>query len=269
MALTSDSVLIWGLLYQNVAYAIAMPVCLAAHLLTGATTESTADILPFAAEVASIPTSITLGYTIPAILMALPFPTKVSSDQKQIYMALWQLFPVWIAVIQQVIKRVLGSSSSTLSNSSRAASVWALRFAYAFALGMAAMTHVSSIGLAGAYDLLPRLFNKDIEKYMGLRRTFVPNAYLPEQLMPNITEGAFLLLQWDEIVGSVAVLMWSVLMLIQSWPAKATWAGPLGVLSTAVFTTLVAGPVGCATALMWMRDEVIMERATEVGKKIQ
>jgi hypothetical protein len=263
--------MLWGILYQNVAYAVTIPLTLATHLGTSPGVKappSPSALLAHSPEIASITGSVFVGYIVPAILMALPFPSVVTSDQKQIYMAVWQVFPISVAVLQQVFKRVLSGSSSILAKSSPTTTIWCLRLTYAFALMCAGTTHLQAVSLAGAYDLFPPLFDKNHKGSLGLRRAFVPGGYLPSHKVANVNEGALRFLQYDEYIGSTAVLIWASFMAARAWPKDASSLGAIAAVFIGAFTCITRGPIAAATILLWMRDEIVLESAlVSSGKK--
>lgn len=86
--------------------------------------------------------------------------------------------------------------------------------------------------------------------------------------MPNLGSGAHLLLQYDEVVGSAAVVLWALTLLSRVGNGKVeVRAGQvvgmgMGVVALGLVGLLamwvLAGAAGCAVGMFWVRDEIVL-----------
>ena len=82
--------------------------------------------------------------------------------------------------------------------------------------------------------------------------------------MQSVGAGTLQFLQYDEIVGCSALVLYVGYLLANKWTPKnlGQWVGAaFGGMATLV----LAGPGGLAVALIWARDEIVYQR--EVGGK--
>ena len=107
--LIRSSAICWGLVIQFCTFATFMPLHLAIHLATSPTVSSR-KAKDFAIEqptLLGIPLSMAIGFFIPAIMLALPAPSIQTYSQKQIWLAAWQVFPVYFEIVQGCISFVI------------------------------------------------------------------------------------------------------------------------------------------------------------------
>ena len=100
---TKWSFFLWACAMQGVGYGIIMPIYGAVHLLTSSTAREDRSLLRKSVQMRKIssldtlPWSLTLGYVLPAVMMSLPV---FSSKTHQFLVVVWQLYPVWIVILQ-------------------------------------------------------------------------------------------------------------------------------------------------------------------------
>lgn len=223
-----------------------------------------------------LPFALAMGYGFPSILMCLPAPRIISHDKKQIFLFIWQLFPLWIGLIHygaiQMSRRFLSSkTTSPLKNitQSRAATLRGLRLTYLAAIAIAAITHLGTIFLV--------IFNRQLVPYLpavlvaadpiAVFRLWpaVPNLahYGKIPQVADIAEGFLVLLQYDTVFAGLGVLVWAM------WLRSRVGGRGSGlrVVGSAIWQTALLGPCGAAVGQMWMRDEVVFDRAPAGQKK--
>lgn len=103
--LTVTSLAIWGILIQNVAFDVIIPIYLLIHLSTSPTVSSNDpnDFHIDLPNLSTIPFSMAIGYILPTILAALPSPSVISFDHTQTFLAIWQFFPLWVQLLQYTL----------------------------------------------------------------------------------------------------------------------------------------------------------------------
>lgn len=270
--LTFDSIVIFGLILQNFTFAVTIPVYLLIHLLTspsaslfpGKHTNTVLIVSPI--DLKLLPWSIVLGYVVPSLLMALP-PTIVSSTVHQQFIALWQPFPLWTVVVQWSGKFVynLFATKTSQSDSSQAKSyLKGVGSVYGFVLGLCIVTHLPVLAITllppSAFPessvILTRLSQSD---FFGV---YVPYPPVLGLRFSDLAEGVQNFLVWDLYVGMTAVLLWATLLYRNATGGisnKSSWPKVVWKLLT---WTLVSGPMGAATILLWERD-------ANVGHKVK
>lgn len=255
-----------GLLIQMLAYAVVTPLYLILHLSTSpiARSPSAADINVDMSSLISIPISIAMGYILPAVLLALPAPSVLTFDQKQIFMAVWQVFPVWVDVLQLgtpfLVSMVSNTQKKSATSPTKASSgyIRAVRCVYLFALILAGFTHISAMTLALTSELFPGLF---AAKYVGVfnpSNVFFPSTISMTTQMSSIGRGALLLLQYDGLVGSASLVLWASALFVRAYGRRRSFDRWLSFAAMIILLTALVGPVGCVVALLWARDELVL-----------
>jgi hypothetical protein len=261
-------VAVWGLLVQNLSFAATIPLYLALHLgiSRGVKPEISAIMAP-AADLAALPPAMFLGFIVPSVLLALPAPAYMTYDQKQIVNAVWQVFPLTVAILQRILSRVLTWVYVSLAPFHQDYKITRrlLHFVYASAALMAATSHIAAVTLPLVYDIMPDLFHPYLQS-ISFRSTFVPVmaplGYNSTATVATIGAGAHLFLQYDEILSSAALLLWASYVHICAWE-QVNWVNAR-VLSIAIVGLVVAmGPVGAAVVLLWVRDEEVLRNKAE------
>ena len=271
--LTAFSSAMWGLLMQNITYAVTAPLLLLLHLLTSPTITSRASANSFLvplSDILSTAPSMFLGFAVPALLMVLPAPSIVSYNTKQVFIALWQAFPLWVSILQEccspTVTSLLGLSKA---NARQVDSVIAMRVFYLAILTVAALTHLSTLYLMAMAYLLPVSDVGEYKDAWNFSNVFIPAASTSSFKVNSIGEGAHLLMQYDEIIGNSAVILWALALFITAPPGKLQ----LSQAQTSVFAlvlVIVTGPIGLAVGLVWARDEKAFASAEmETKAKIQ
>ncbi|MCJ1447131.1 MAG: hypothetical protein MMC23_007640 [Stictis urceolatum] len=258
-------VVVWGFLMQNIAFAVVVPILLFLHLGTSSLIKSRRphDFLPSDhAEAFTLPLSILIGYVAPTVLMSMSLH-HVNFDQKQFFNALWQPFPMWVSILQQVFKRI---AAPLLPNGPLLSQCSSLRLAYASAIALAGFTHAIALGLSISALCFPGLFSEVAAAQLHQWAVWVPPIFLKATPLSSLTECGALFLQHDQIVGSAAVLLWAATLAFTE--EEASISKRVSLCVTIPVLALVFGPMGAATGLLWLRDEAIMSRlAHDITRK--
>ena len=111
----------WGLAIQAGSFAVFMPLHLAIHLSTSPSVSSrrSEDFAVKTSRLLSIPFSLALGFFIPAVMLALPAPSILTYDQKQNWIAAWQVFPLWVEISQEIIAFTIATIGGSVPKSSQ------------------------------------------------------------------------------------------------------------------------------------------------------
>ena len=267
--LTRRSIGTWGFFVQNAAYAVIMPLWCIAYLSTSRLVSSKylSDFLVDGPNLVGIAVSIILGYVLPTILMSLPAPSIINYDLKQWLMTFWQFFPAWVSMVQ-VIALYLLSRFRKPSGTASSHTLRSMRVLYAGLLITAGIGQASTMTVMSMSKFFPGLFAPEFVGVFNPSNVFLPAALSPSTTMPSIGAGALLLFQYDHLIGSTSMALWSTVLFINAYKESTTRIDLASVIVGGVVMMALTGPLGYTTACIWARDELIV--AAEVGgKKIQ
>ena len=263
---------VWGVFVQNAAYAVIIPFWCTAYLSTSRMVSSrrVSDLLVNVPNLAGIAISMILGYILPTILMSLPAPSIIDYDLKQWLMTFWQFFPVLVSAVQGVVPYLLPSSGEGNAESN-ANMLRSMRVLYAGLLTIAGIGQASTMTLILTSKFFPGLFAPEFVGVFNPSKVFLPAAVSPSTKMPSIGAGALLFLQYDHLIGSTSVALWSTVLFVNTYRNGATNQSVALMIVGGVIMMALTGPLGYATACVWARDKLIIaEAAADVdGKKVQ
>ncbi|KAJ4405915.1 hypothetical protein N0V82_010227 [Gnomoniopsis sp. IMI 355080] len=264
-----------GFIFQNITYTVSVPIYLIIHLLTSPVADINPSPASFAIDTQDLfvlPLSITGAFIVPTVMMALPAPATVSAASHYTWQAIWQIFPVTQSVTHRLYKRITAplsfkqTSHEQLDDFYRALAL--LSFVPQTALLVVAATPAHLVPDA-VVRYLPGL-TKEVFQHVDLTKAFVPclpwkspvytalnSKVVTAKGLPELVK---LFLQWDVYLGGAAVLAWSVFVYSVARPEKPFLSSILPKL--AVYTVL-GGPVGAATMLLWERDATARQRAAQ------
>ncbi|KAI9702836.1 MAG: hypothetical protein M1836_008050 [Candelina mexicana] len=273
---------IWGLIMQNIAFGITIPLYLTLHLLTSPTTlassskppsaEAASSLIAHPAEFRILPFSVLLGVIVPSILMCLPAPHVVTFERKQLFVIIWQAFPLWISLWQfclsTLLSVILGPGASFRSAAERKAGVLhALRHTYVFAFTVSSVTHIAGLTLSITSLLCPAIFAPAYPPLFHPFRIFVPMNPFSSAKVSSIGEGSLSFLQYDIWIGCAASILWAAVLNRNAHKETMGLKGWLDLLAKVLCSILLAGPGSALVALMWSRDELVLVDVEEMTSK--
>ena len=273
MSTDEISIGIMGVLVQIAAYAVVMPLYLIIYLSTSPLMSSKrlVSFLVESSALAAIPVSLAVGFVLPATLMSLPAPSTISYEQKQTFVVIWQMFPVWVAILQAVLPYLAGwltQARATGPNSSQASELIALRKLYTLLILVAGIGQISTTTLILTSNLFPMLFATEFQGVFNTSRVFVPVAASASVKMSSIGSGAHLLFQYDELIGSTSIALFSVVMYTCARQKMKSDQSIAFLASRGLAAALLTGPSGFAVACIWARDELIAQEQDENKKEL-
>lgn len=266
----SNSAIFFGLAAQVLTFAFATPLYLSLQLLTSVTAEKpTADnIRAPSAVLKALPYVFLVGMLVPSNLMVLPLSETITPDLKQIFIALWQPWPAYVAVLLYIANLFFSGNSNAASQTVEK-SRSNLRHVYAFAFGNAIIAHQLTVVLSLTTVAAPFLFQKRFAEALHPFKVFetpLPWAS-PAPQVESVGQGMHEFLRWDYIIGSTGVLVWA-LSVYRAAHKNAN--RPVNILGLAVKTALLSifgGPVAAAVELVWERDELVFDQAKKTVVK--
>jgi hypothetical protein len=221
-------------------------------------------------DLAIVPISVTLGYIIPSLLIIFPAYLPIASPTHQYLIAFWQAFPLWTMLAQWTLKLactlILGKDTAAKTEKSphTAASMTYLIYAgrvYTFVLVFCMATHLPAVVLS----LLPAdIIPKSIPALAYLARTSFSSAFIPPlplgKPIKDLADGAHVFLLWDMYIGSVAGILWAMVLYQNVSMGKQNMASNMSLVVKTIAWTALGGPVAAWAILMWERDEVVKQK---------
>lgn len=225
------------------------------------------SILPESRAGRAIPVSVMAGFLIPGTLSYLPAPGLWTYSQKLFAMAIWQVFPLWTALAQQIFKRIL-PDYAVEANSSRASS-WrlgsALKRPYLFVVIMAGLIRVGSI-VRVVYDIQYSPL-EDAPSWGIFYQLLFPKALDPGEKYDTLAAGCATFLEWDETIGQTALVIYSAFQCFQIWRPRKPSDYTFLFLGLPI-TWLVTGSSGLAAVYLAKRDSTVIRRS-ERSKRLK
>ncbi|KAL8991770.1 MAG: hypothetical protein Q9169_007664 [Polycauliona sp. 2 TL-2023] len=265
---SSHSIVVWGMSMQLATFAVVVPIYFAIHLWTSPTVSSRtwSDIHVGSPKLDTIPYSVDLGFILPAILLALPAPSIISYDTKQMFMAVWQVFPLTVGLLQLVAPTVRFGQEIPAQKTKKQTIV-PMRKVYATTLAIATVTRISTWTISISAVVFPSIFASEMSGLLKPLSVFIPSAATSSAKMPSIAAAAIQLLQYDEIISSTAMQIWSAALYLNIAGRR----GPAGWASLIIVGAVIeafAGKLGFAVAAVWARDEIIFAGDDKEKKKL-
>lgn len=200
--LTSISATIWMMAMQVVGYGATMPLYYILDLLFSS--HEPADLTVQSAwklRSNAIILAVALGYVLPSGLQLMP----VSEDLHQIFLAVWQPFPVYVAVFFWFFSQTSQPFASSAPKRETTTDVQGIRRIYTLATTVGALTHWCTILLVAFRS---SIFSPATAERLSLYNVFVPHPvhwYGPS----TIAQASMQFIQWDLYCGGLAGLVWA------------------------------------------------------------
>ncbi|KAL9039458.1 MAG: hypothetical protein Q9180_002513 [Flavoplaca navasiana] len=202
------------------------------------------------------------------MMETLPAPSVIRYDTKQLYLAVWQIFPMTTGILQIVLPIVRSwLTKKVVVEKTAKHTLHHMRLVYATMLVIALVTRISTWTISISALLFPGIFAAEVGNLLKPSSVFLPAAATPSTKMPSIAAAAFQLLQYDEIVGTTAMLLWSTTLYFIAMERRgpASW---VSLVIKGIVVEALVGPVGFAVAALWARDEIIFANDSNEKKKI-
>lgn len=264
-----------GFIFQNLTYTVSVPIYLIIHILTSPISSVNPSPAAFAIDTQDLfilPLSITGAFIVPTVMMALPAPGTVSAAAHYTWQAIWQIFPVTQSATHRLYKHITAplrfkqDFHEQLDDVYRAVAL--LSFVPQTALLVVAATPAHLVPDA-VIRYVPGL-TKEVFQQVDLAKAFVPCLpwHSPAYTALNsrvvsakgLPELVKLFLQWDVYLGGTALLVWSVFVYSVARPEKPFLSS---ILPRIAAYTVLGGPVGAASMLLWERDATARQQAAQ------
>ncbi|KAL4804724.1 hypothetical protein BDV18DRAFT_142388 [Aspergillus unguis] len=269
--------MIFGLLAQVLTFAFAAPLYCAVQLFTSVTAvKPTAENVRVPrAVLKAIPFVFFVGYMVPSGLLLLPVSEEVTTDLKQVIIAIWQPWPAYVSILLTIV-HVLFSPFTVNDHAVKGgrATLRSLRWVYAFAFAHTTVGHMVSWILPLTAAFAPNLIMPEYRHALHPSVVFdVPKPWEAPTMVEDVGAGVHGFLRWDYIIGPTGILLWAISLYRNAHRVVYGRAGCIGLAVKVAALSVLTGPVGAAVELMWERDELIINelggvaRTAPVGKK--
>ncbi|KAL8847080.1 MAG: hypothetical protein Q9221_007867 [Calogaya cf. arnoldii] len=257
--LTVANPILWASLWQAFGAAIALPFYYYYHLAWVAKSASRPLRQVSLPAACAIPFSFGIGAVLPAVIGMLPMWVERSAITHQKVLAVWQLDPLGVSVIQSTLTFVLSKVFLSGRRDSALSYHW-MRAAYLAAAIFSAACHI--------YVLAFSLLSSDPSLSMAamyvpfVRTTF---GAAEDQLL----NGPWLFLQFDLIIIAIASLSWVYLLLGDLLDDQRITRGML--MSALLICSLVVGAGATVSVALFWREELLeqLRKQTEVNAENQ
>lgn len=254
-------------------FAFAAPLYAGLQLMTSitATRPNAENIRVPRAVLNTIPYIFLIGFFVPSALLVFPLGETMTTDLKQILIAIWQPWPIYISLLTTVAHLLFSPFVSNDKNGEGGrATLSSLRTVYAVAFGHTAITHLIPRVLSLFTMIEPRFFNETFAAALHPCKVFqvaLPWTQ-PTLQVSDVGTGVHIFLRWDYIIGSTGVLLWALTLYRNAHRAILDKPGCLGLLVKVGLLAVFAGPVGAAVELMWERDELVVHETGGLKSRV-
>ncbi|KAI9055105.1 hypothetical protein LZ554_000070 [Drepanopeziza brunnea f. sp. 'monogermtubi'] len=292
-----------GLIFQNISYTVTVPVWLFLHLLTSPVARpfpsnsihANSGLLIDPWDLLVLPYSVAISFLLPTILMALHYPSVVSTRTHQQLIAFWQPFPLWTVIAHFFLRGTarwlsgIFHSTRTKQDTSRpteapgASYLSNAKHVYRFVLFICISTHVPTFLLAllpaGAVPAsMPSLAALASHSFASV---YVPYFPVPSYRVSSLAEGVHTFLAWDLHIGSTALLCWAILLHRNATTERANEDPNVSLpiyrdlllgeriedglawrklIAKVAIWTLLGGPIAAVAVLLWERDAIVRRK---------
>ncbi|GAD95170.1 hypothetical protein NFIA_077520 [Paecilomyces variotii No. 5] len=256
----------FGFLAQTITYALSMTLYCMLNLWKSRTISNlTFERITIPRFVSNtLPVAVFIGYFIPTALLSVP-TSILSMDMKQSFLATWQLWPPTVSFLVILTKHISPRSTSVDNMNDSRANIRSLRYLYAFAFACAAIPHLAAWSISLASAIYPGLFNAEYVEKLHPQQVFVNQIPSLSVQVSSVEEGSLWFLQWDNIIGSVSLMLWAAALYQKAHEEAKIRVSAVEVGFKTCLLVVLAGPVGAAVELMWERDELVSSHGSDVG----
>jgi hypothetical protein len=252
---------IWGIIYQNIPWGVMMPIYYAVYLATSPSAYTThgktkRQLVQFDnAALCVLPWSVLIGCLVPTALMALPSPQLISHDLHQLFVVIWQPFPLWVGLCQFIltkgVRRCNAPENKAVETSQRMIhKICTLFLGFAILLNAFVwylITFSNNYSWGSSFG--------EASFWQKFTKVYIP-VPLDKVTLETLPKGCLALLQYDAYFACCASLIWACVL----------YRRLVGTLTLSDFTgwivrSLLYGPGGAALFVLKTRDDVLFGQA--------
>lgn len=235
-----------------IAYVWMSPLATSLTLLKPSARIEALSIKP--TQLRTITGAMSLGYILPTVLAGMP-SWLISARSQTIFLALWQLFPIWVGLCQLALVMTgdaLGANTQILAMSPRSRIRYASRV-YRQILVASSVLHFAPILFTLSPQLRATLSGEPKFGYIDIKTVFLPMSVFSPSLVSSIAEGCQILLQYDMYCAQAAALIWVAYLAFVNSSCTITVA--MRSFLKLLLRIAVVGPGGAVLWAFWDRDE--------------
>ncbi|CAG8052089.1 unnamed protein product [Penicillium salamii] len=241
---------LWGVLYQLRGIGLIAPIYFAMSIFHSASVgyfTPTSRTIPVSVAQALLP-ALVLGFVLPTMMMFFPLQDTLSS--RQVFIALWQPAPIYVALLTDIVSRGikwLGRSAPVRLDDQFGTSVCGdipyLRIVYAAVGGISACFHFALI-----------------LSWIASGSGFITRALIPLDSfgqVSSLADGIFIFFQNDFLLVAIATMLWcltSIWDMYRMGISNVSWqVGCVGL----VLACTAVGPGATAAAVWYWREKTL------------
>ncbi|KAK6858153.1 hypothetical protein PG995_005852 [Apiospora arundinis] len=207
--------------------------------------------------------ALTIGYATTAFSMMLPSPRTISHETKQIALAVWNVFPIWVFAAWTVLRFTVHSSaripqSSTATVHNTALTKATLSSVYIPSLILSSLSHTAILGVSMSTYLFPVIFRPEY-----LTDLHPSNVFLPPLTVvagETVGDGTRSFMLWDQLFGYssvILVMLWQLHSVADLVGNNLSW---LKLIAVSAITSSIIGPGSCCLLICWYKDSLLLPR---------
>lgn len=202
-----------------------------------------------------LPWSFAIGYILPLTLLAWPNTSAIFKHTTAGWYQQWHLY---MSAVHFGLLAIWPSSPP--ANASRElVEVWSvLDQTYESLLYLAAAGNWGPIALALLAKIQPKQFGPSTAKIASLPAVLIPASPFGKVRSETMADGGKWLLQWDNIVGTLGTLVWTISLFGASTQGVLRPEMVYPLLKRLAEYFVMAGPMGVAIGLLRERDKVVL-----------
>lgn len=233
---------------QAFGYGVVMPLYYVVDLLSSS--HSPPDLRlrsPSKLQSSVFIPAVTLGYVLPSGLQIL----HLSEDLHQIFLALWQPFPIYVVFFFVLFAKVHPVTQLSPGEQRARSDLEGINQIHTFSIAVGALTHWATIMIT---FLWPYLFSSGLVQQPAILDIFVPHGvhwYGP----CSVAQASMQFLQWDYYCGASAGVVWAMTL---SHQAGVFEFGVLG-LGEVIRDIIVFGMPSTVLKILWKRDARLID----------
>jgi len=196
------------------------------------------------------------------ILPAVGMSLSTSTALQQLWIVIWQFFPILVSVAQILLSHtfyfvnVHGQDGSPEKRVNVQAHL-ALKKVYDFATAVASVAHVITLMIAFTNQFFPSVFPPAYHGLFHASKILLPRLSGRRPIY-SIAEGAMMFMQWDETISLLAMLLWSLCLLFAVVPVENKSNG-LKFAGGALAKIILIGPAATIVNIVRSSDLVALE----------
>lgn len=202
--------------------------------------------------------AVSIGYGAAAVPMALPMPSLLSFNAKQVAVAVWNVFPLWVWLAGAGLRLTMIPTSHQPKARGTAPHMTSLTSAYIPALIVSIWSHVAVVGVSLSTYLFPSIFRSEYLTELHPSALFVPP--LAVVAGGTVGDGTRSFMLWDQLLGYATVTLVMIMRLRSAAPATIRGGTWCTVAAAMLLSYVVVGPGSTCLLISWYADVLLSSK---------